>query len=143
MFVSQCRRFIDLFFSVLLKFSFANQQDLDWHKSFQKTISSILAPKKLWQRLLSSKQGYCPPVHSPRWSPWPPWPRIYAILLKFLKVKTASCTGEGNICLFETAAVCWDERSIETLLDSSLFAIDTQFLLSVFLLPYVRKVGAP
>ena len=71
-------------------------------------------------RLLPSKQGCCPPVQSPRrWSPWPPWPRIYAILRNFLKEKTASCTGSGNICLFKTVTVCWDEQNIESLMTNS------------------------
>ena len=51
----------------------------------------------------------------PIWSPWPPWPLIYAILWNFMNVKTTSCTEARNICLFETAAVCWHEHNVESL----------------------------
>ena len=88
------------FFQIL----FTNQHDSGSYKSFKQIFVKFL---------YGPLNGF----------PWPPWPPIYRIIWNCPKERTASFTETENICLFETAAVCWDEQYIEFLINNMNFSL--------------------
>ena len=95
-----------------LKKMSTNRHVFGLYKHFQKKILRNFRLIKVVTKMPSIQVRMLAICTVPIWSPWPPWPLIYA---NFMNVKTTSCTEARNICLFETAAVCWDEHNVESL----------------------------
>ena len=93
-------RTVNRLISVFFKSFFSPINTILVYINFSKKYLWNFCINKLLQRRHPSKQGCCPPVQSPRWSPWPPWPRIYMILRHFLKERQLLAQEQGIfVCL--------------------------------------------